>query len=135
MKSRVEAFWRAFEAKKMDEVFATYIAPDCEFTMPGSPTLQGATQMRPLFEAYLTAFPDMRHETVHAVESGDTYAAETRFAGTHRGPLRGPKGEVAPTGKEIRGQSADIIRFRGDKIVSWHVYHDQIPFLAQLGLL
>jgi predicted ester cyclase len=133
--STVDAFWKAFEAGKIEEVFAQHVAPDVEFVMPGAPPMRGAAAVRGLWEAWRVAFPDMRHETLHAIESGETYAAETSFAGTHKGPLRGAQGEVPPTGKTIRWQSADVIRFRGGKIASWHVYHDQIPMLVQLGLM
>jgi predicted ester cyclase len=133
--TKIEAFWRAFQAKRWDELQREHIASDCRFTMPGMPVLAGSDAIRAMFEAYAAAFPDLRHETLHAIESGETYAAETRYTGTHRGALRGPQGEIAATGKTISWQSADIVRARGGKIVSWHIYHDQIPFLTQLGVL
>jgi predicted ester cyclase len=134
-RDRIEAFWKAFEKGEMDRIIAEMVTDDVEFTMPGAPKLKGAREVRGLWEAWRAAFPDMRHETVHAVEQGDTYAAETRFAGTHTGTLRGAQGEVPPTNKTIRWESADVIRIAGGKIASWHVYHDQLPFLAQLGLM
>ena len=132
--AKVQAFWKGFEAGDMEAIVATAIAPDCEFTMPGAPPLRGADAVRGMFEAWRAAFPDMRHETVHAIESGDTYAAETRFSAPHRGPLRGVAGEIPATGRAVRWQSADVIRFREGKIASWHVYHDPHALLSQLGV-
>jgi len=127
-------FWSAFRAGRWAEVFTRYLADDCEFVMPGLPPLRGRTQIAPLFEAYLTAFPDFSVETLHAISSGDTWAAESRYQGTHAGPLSTADGEVPPTQRVVQWQSADLVRFRDGRIASWHVYHDRIAFLAQLGV-
>jgi predicted ester cyclase len=134
-RSTMETFWKHFEHGEIDRIVAELVTTDVEFVMPGAPRLRGAAQVRKLWEAWRAAFPDMRHETVHAIEDGDTYAAETRFAGTHTGTLHGARGEVPPTGRVVKWESADIVRFEGGKIASWRVYNDQIPFLAQLGLM
>src|SRR2546428_2834753 len=120
--SHIESFWKAFESGDVTGALADHVQPDVEFVMPGVPALRGIEQVRPLWAAYREAFPDFRHETVHAVEHDGTYAAETRFTGTHRGVLRTPMGEVGPTGKRVEWQSADIVRFRGGRIAVWHVY-------------
>jgi ketosteroid isomerase-like protein len=46
-----------------------------------------------------------------------------------------PAGVVAATGKAIRWDSCDFLRVRDGRFVSWHVYHDPMPFLGALGLL
>ena len=130
----VDSFWRAFASRKLAEAFGHHMTADCEFVMPGAPPMKGEAEIRGMFEAYVTAFPDFAAETVHAIESEDTYAAETRFAGTHRGALASPQGSIPATGRRVTWQSADIIRVRDGKIASWHVYHDPIPLLAQLGV-
>jgi len=130
----VDAFWLAFSSRKLAEAFREHMAPDCEFVMPGAPLMKGEAQIRGMFEAYVSAFPDFAVETLHAIEAGDTYAAESRFAGTHRAPLMSPQGSIPATGRHVTWQSADIVRVKNDKIVSWHVYHDPIPLLAQLGV-
>ena len=132
--SIVESFWSAFAGRRLTEAFRDHMAPDCEFILPGSPPLRGEAQIRRMFEAYVSAFPDFAKETLHAIESGDTYAAETRFAGTHRAPLATPQGTIPATGRRVTWQSADMVRTRDGKIVSWHVYHDPIPLMAQLGV-
>jgi predicted ester cyclase len=132
---RLSAFWKAFEGGDLDRIEVELVSPDIEFVMPGAPKLRGSKAVRQLWDAWKAAFPDMKHETVHAVEGGDTYAGETRFSATHTGTLRSPQGEIAPTGKSIRWESADIVRFENGRIASWHVYHDQMAMLAQLGLI
>lgn len=130
----VRTFWKVFGERRFDDVFRDCVGADCEFVMPGAPPMRGAQAIRQLFEAYTRAFPDFACATLHAVEGGDTYAAETRFSGTHSGPLRTPQGELRPTGRTVTWTSADIVRVTDGKIVSWHVYHDPIPLLAQLGV-
>jgi predicted ester cyclase len=132
--SIVTAFWTAFAERRFERLFADYLAPSCVFVMPGGPPLEGQEAIGGMFRAYVRAFPDFACRTVHAIESGDTYAAETAFSGTHKGPLATPQGELPPTGRKVSWQSADIVRVEGGKIVSWHVYHDPLPMLAQLGL-
>jgi ketosteroid isomerase-like protein len=130
----VSSFWSAFEAGRMDDLIRDHVAERCVFVMPGSPPLTSAAAIRGMFEAYRVAFPDFAHRTLHAIESGDTYAAETAYSGTHRGALVSPAGAIPPTGREVRWQSADVVRVEDGKITSWHVYHDPTPMLAQLGV-
>jgi carboxymethylenebutenolidase len=42
---------------------------------------------------------------------------------------------IKPTGKEVRIPMVAIVRFRGDKLCSEHLYWDQASVLVQLGLL
>ena len=130
----IDSFWSAFATRRLDEVFAQHMTSDCEFVMPGAPLLKGAAAIRGMFEAYVAAFPDFARQALHAIESDDTYAAETRFTGTHHGALRTPQGELPATGRKVSWQSADIVRVRDGKIASWHVYHDPMPLLVQLGV-
>jgi ketosteroid isomerase-like protein len=130
----VDSFWHAFASSSATDAFRAHMTDDCELVMPGAPPMKGEAAICAMFAAYKTAFPDFAAETLLAIESGDAYAAETRFAGTHRGPLASAQGVIPPTGKRVTWQSADIVRLRGDKIASWHVYNDPIPFLAQIGV-
>jgi len=130
----VRTFWKQFTARRFDELFRDHVAADCEFIMPGMPPMRGHAPIRGMFEAYARAFPDFTCTPLSGIESADTYAGEARYSGTHRAPLATPQGEIPPTGRQVSWQSADIVRLDGGKIVSWHVYHDPIVILAQLGL-
>jgi predicted ester cyclase len=90
--------------------------------------------MRGVLLGYFTAFPDMRIEVTDAVEGDDTVAAETRFTGTHTGPMQTPAGEIPPTGRAVSFDSCDYIKLSGNRIQSWHVYLDMADFMAQLGV-
>ena len=93
----VRTFWQLFDARDFDALSRDVLSPDCEFVMPGAPPLRGPAATRQMFEAYARAFPDFACEAVHAIESGDTYAAETKYTGIHQGPLRTPHGEIPAT--------------------------------------
>ena len=133
-KAVVDRVWETLESGNFDQVAELY-APDAEYVMPGGLRLRGVEQLVPLLQAYFAAFPDLRHEIVDYVESGDTIACELRITGTHTGTMRTPNGDIPPTGKAFVWESCDYIKVEGGKITSWHVYFDQVPFLTLLGLL
>src|SRR5262249_26454048 len=109
-KQIVDAFWKSFAGRELGETFRQHMTSECEFVMPGAPAMRGQAAIVGMFEAYVRAFPDFECETLHAIESGDTYAAETRFAGTHEGPLVMPQGTIPATRRRIGWQSADVVR-------------------------
>src|ERR1700738_4390381 len=132
-KTIVEHAFEAMTAQDIDRLVAL-VTPDCDWVDAGM-QIQGPDQLRAYMQAFYTAFPDFRLAIRHSVESGDTVAAETRFTGTHTGPLRLPSGEVAPTGKSMSLEGCDYIKVEGGKIKSWHTYLDMATFMSQLGLL
>src|ERR1700674_2219076 len=129
----VEHAFEAMTAQDIDRLVAL-VTPDCDWVDAGT-RIQGPDQLRAYMQAFYTAFPDFGLAIQHSVESGDTVAAETRFTGTHTGPLRLPSGEVPPTGKPISLEGCDYIEVVGGKIKSWHSYANMAAFMAQLGLL
>jgi steroid delta-isomerase-like uncharacterized protein len=126
----VEHEFEAMTAQDIDRLVAL-VTPDCDWVDAGT-RIQGPDQLRVYMQAFCTAFPYFRLAIQHSVESGDTVAAETRFTGTHTGPLRLPSGEVAPTGKSMSLEGCDYIEVQGGKIKSWHTYANMAAFMAQL---
>jgi steroid delta-isomerase-like uncharacterized protein len=129
----VEHAFEAMTAQDLERLVAL-VTPDCDWVDSGTP-IQGPEQLRGYMQGFYTAFPDFRLAIRHAVESGDTVAAETHFTGTHTGPLRLPSGEVPATGTFISLEGCDYIEVQGGKIKSWHTYANMAAFMAQLGLL
>jgi steroid delta-isomerase-like uncharacterized protein len=132
-KELTDRFWQLFESNQFDALM-TMIDPDCHFKMPGM-DLHGREALKQMLTGYRVAFPDLRHTVKGHVESGDTIAVELSVAGTHTGPMQTPQGTVPATGKKIVWESCDVVRVRDGKIISWHVYHDSLPFMTQLGLI
>jgi ketosteroid isomerase-like protein len=131
-KKTVEQFWARFESGNVAEC-AELIDADCHFKMPGM-EMRDRNAILGMLTAYRTAFPDLRHQVTHAIESGDAVALELTVQGTHTGPMQTPAGTIPATGRKVTWDSCDYIRVRNGKVFSWHVYHDPSAFFAALGL-
>jgi steroid delta-isomerase-like uncharacterized protein len=131
----VKGFWRAFESGDLDAA-ADFYADDGVMVQAGMPPITGRDAVRGVLAAWRKAFPDVRHEVVDVVEAGDTVAVELRVRGTHTGPMAMPTGQEIPaTGRVFTWESVDWIKVRDGKVAAWRVYHDNVPFLTNLGLL
>jgi ketosteroid isomerase-like protein len=124
LRSGDEGRWEAFHAR---------LEPDCEWMNPMAPA-RGADEVVAAVAAYADAFPDRRHELSLVLEAGSTVAVEGAWVATHAGPLRTPDGEIPATGRTVRVPFAGVVRVRGDRVASTHVYLDQLGFMAQLDL-
>jgi predicted ester cyclase len=111
------------------------MSPDVVTVEPGAGRIDGIDAFIGFEEGFHRAFPDGRLESRGAVESGDMVIAEGVFTGTHTGPLEGPAGTVAPTGKRLELPFCDVFRIVDGQIVEHRVYYDQMAFLGQLGLV
>jgi predicted ester cyclase len=105
-----------------------------EATAPGGLHLSGREAADTIWDTWNDAFPDNRLTTVsiHADNRGGVY--EGRFVGTHSGSLRGPAGDIAPTGRRVDIWFAVVHECDDGKITSMHIYYDQTDLLAQLGV-
>ena len=106
-----------------------------ELQAPGGLRLAGREAADAIWSTWNEAFPDNRLEiiAIHADDRGGVH--EGRFAGTHTGPLRGPAGEVAATGRTAGALFSGIYEFEDGKITSFHLYFDQADMMIQLGVM
>ena len=132
MKDLVATVWKYLDAQQIDKL-EPYFTPGTEFRMPGG-TFRGLGEFRAMAEAWWAAFPDLRHEIVTELNGGDIYACELVMTGTHSGTLHTPKGPLPATGKKVRMLSADFMRIREGRIVTWNAYPDLVGLFAQLGV-
>jgi predicted ester cyclase len=109
------------------------LTDDYEVKVAGA-TFNGLEEMREMLNGFYGAFPDLEHH-IEAVVGGndDEVCLEIRVTATHNGTYVGAPGEIAATGNAIEWFSGNVIRTRGDKLASWHIYLDQVPVLAQMG--
>lgn len=99
-------------------------------------TAQGRAAIRKYWSRGKAAFPDGTLTMHVIVEQGDSFAGEYTLAGTHTGPLVLPDGtEVPATGKRVENMGMNLARMRDGKIAVQHLYHDNMAYLRQLGLL
>jgi steroid delta-isomerase-like uncharacterized protein len=108
-------------------------APDIEVVMPGGMTIQGHENVMQVVRSFWAALPDGRIVPEEQFAAGDVVVAEGTLAGTHTGTFRTPSDEIPPTGNAVSLRYAAVKRFQDDRIVSEHLYFDQLEFLQQLG--
>jgi predicted ester cyclase len=130
-------------ARRHDEAFnsqdedgrAAIEAPDIEVVMPGGMTLSGHQQVMQVVRAFWEALPDGKITTDDRLAAGNVVVVEGTLAGTHSGTFRTPQGEIPPTGNPVILRYATVKRFENDRLVSEHLYFDQLEFLQQLGAM
>jgi predicted ester cyclase len=69
------------------------------------------------------AFPDLRYTIEEVIVEGETIAARWVARGTHTGELRGPMGQVAPTGRAVSFAGVTMGRVANGKATgdSWAI--------------
>jgi predicted ester cyclase len=108
--------------------------------MPSSAHHAGSTarERRPapkFYAGWFEAFPDA-HVEIHGLHiAGDAAVEEGTFTGTHRGTLRSPAGDIAPTGRAVAMDYIQVLRFRDGKHISFNLIFDRLLMLDQLGLI
>ncbi|MGH7856159.1 MAG: ester cyclase [Candidatus Binatia bacterium] len=130
-------------ARRHDEAFNSQDAearkslesPDVEVVMPGGMTLRGPEQVIQVVQAFWAALPDGKIVLENQFAAGDVVVAEGNLVGTHSGPFRSPAGEVPPSGNKVTLRYATVKTFGGGKLVSEHLYFDQLEFLQQIGAM
>jgi len=123
-----------FNAHDIDG-FTRVLADDVVFKAPGGLHGEGKAACAAFFGSWLAAFPDARVEVqaVHIVD--DIAVEEGAFIGTQNGVLRGPMGDIPPTGRSVEVNYIQVLRFRDGKHVSFNLMFDRLMMLEQLGLV
>ncbi|MCV2489218.1 ester cyclase [Geodermatophilus sp. YIM 151500] len=85
--------------------------------------------------SFAVACPDGHHTITDVVDAGDRFAVEGMWTGTHTGPMTGPAGSIAPTGRSVVLPFCGVAARRDQRIASVTVYLDQTAMLTQLGLV
>src|SRR5260370_4768839 len=82
-----------------------------EIRAPGGLRLTGQEAAETTWNMWNEAFPDNRLEiiAIHADDRGGVH--EGRAIGTHTGTLRGPAGEIAPTGRAAELRFTRVYEF------------------------
>ena len=98
-------------------------------------TLRGHEQVMQVVRAFWEALPDGKITSDERLAAGDVVVAEGTLAGTHSGAFRTPQGEIPRTGNPVSLRYASVKRFKDDRLVSEHLYFDQLEFMQQLGAM
>lgn len=110
-------------------------SPDIELEMPGGMSLRGIDQVNQMENVFWEALPDSRIKRLDEHVAGETVIAEGVLSGTQTGPFRTPQGEIPPSGNPVSLRFASVKRVVNGRIVSEHLYFDQMEFMMQLGAL
>ncbi len=110
-------------------------APNIELEMPGGMQLKGVDQVRQVEAVFWEALPDSQIMSTDVFTSGDSVIAEGFLTGTHTGVFRTPQGEIPASGNPVNLRYVSIKGVSGGKIVSEHLYFDQMEFMTQIGAL
>jgi ketosteroid isomerase-like protein len=112
-----EAFERGTKTFNSYDIdgFAEVLSDDVVFEAPGGLRGQGKAACIEFYGSWFGAFPDA-HVDVHFLHiMGDVAVEEGTFTGTHNGVLKGPMGDVPPTGRPVRIAYIQVLRFRDGK--------------------
>jgi hypothetical protein len=118
-----------------DGVIATFAHPRYELYGSGT-VFDGEVAVRGYFAASRTPFPDQANEIIAIGAEGETVLVEFWLTGTHLGPLRTSKGEIAPTRKAFRVRMMASFEFAPDtaRIICERPDFDRRAVTTALGL-
>lgn len=131
-----EAFEKGTEAFNAHDAkaFAEVLADDVVFKAPGGVHGKGKQSCAESYAAWFDSFPDAHVDmrAVHVI--GDVIVEEGTFKGTHKNVLHGPAGDIPPTGRTVKADYVNVLRFRDGKTASFDLIYDRVELLEQLGL-
>ncbi len=123
----------AFNAHDM-KAFAETMAEDVSVRAPGMGELKGKQAVTAFYRGWIDAFPDARVDmtAIHILD--DVAIEQGVFVGTQRAVLHTPNGDLPATGRSVRIEYTQVVRYRGDKVASFDLSYDRMELLEQLGL-
>ena len=128
IKNRVVDFRRRLYADRDLTAVDDYIHPD--FHSHNPLVKPGRDAYRAFAAGFHQGIPDLRPDIHQVMADGDRVVTFIRWEGTHTGPFLG----VAPTGKQVIFETADIYRMRDDLFIEhWDVV-DKLSIATELGL-
>lgn len=130
--------WGLFNAKDFGKFSGCYAEnATSEQVDMGMPALAGRQAIVDKnAKIFATAFPDLSGEAELTIVSGDDIVSVVLLKGTHKGPLPGPQGEVAPTNKKIGYLAVQHVQTTPDgrSVQKERYIYDGGTFMSQLGL-
>jgi predicted ester cyclase len=133
-KSVADAAVSTFNDHDEGAIRALY-AENAIFEAPGDVHVESAGPCTEYVMVWQRAFPDAKLTVDNELVAGDTAVHEFTFDGTHTDVLASPAGDIPATNRRVTGRGTEIIRVADGKIVSFHLYFDQVQVLTQLGLM
>ena len=130
----VARFYEEFDKGNIAAATSAF-SNEVEIADPGIGTVRGVGRFREYLESFKRVIPDGRVLVERLYNAGNAVIVEGRFVGTHTGPLRGPSGDIQPTGAPVEVRFANVWQIEDGTITCHHTYYDQLDLLTQLGLM
>jgi len=110
------------------------VTSDFEWTIvPFDRTFRGPKGYVECNQLWIDGFPDGKMKVLRVITQGDVAVLEFNGKGTNTGPLEGPQGKIAPSGKQFEMPFVDVFEFKGDKLHRGRTYFDAATMLRKLG--
>lgn len=98
--------------------------------VPTGQTYYGHAGWLQLLQSTVNTFPDSTLTLTNVVANDHYIATQCIFRGTHTGSLTMPQGELAPTGRLVKGSAAGFFLTASGKIAEYRRYSDVLAFLG-----
>jgi uncharacterized protein (TIGR02246 family) len=121
---------QAWAARDITALVATH-AEDGSVASPVGGVLEGRAEIERVYRLWFSAFPDMVMDQDELLIDGDRVALVARMAGTHAGDFFG----LAPTGRHVEVQVAQLMTVAGGLVASERRIYDFTGVLVQVGVL
>jgi predicted ester cyclase len=82
-----------------------------------------------MLRAYYAAFPDMRHDMLEILPSGNSVTVRLTVHATHEGTYEG----IPATGRKVAVGAIHILRISSGRIAEWWAAEDDLGLLRQIG--
>ena len=133
-KATIRRFYtEAFDKGNLD-VLDELVTDDFVAHAPAEPghdeETQDAERLKQEIARNRAAFPDLTFNLQDMVAEGDTVAIRWSATGTHEGQLM----DLPPTGKQVRLDGMNFLRFEDGKIAEDWVLWDSLGLMQQLGM-
>jgi steroid delta-isomerase-like uncharacterized protein len=129
------AAYGAFNERDFDRA-AALVAEDLELiNVATGETFRGPEGFRQYMQGWASAFSDASTEITNLSAGDDFAVVEFVGQGTHDGPLKGPAGEIPPTGRRVEIRFCEVHEIWDGKIVRSRTYFDLATMMGQLGLM
>ncbi len=114
--------------RNLDEAFELYDL-DYIYHGPGGQELRGRDGIRGLWEAFITAFPDLTASVDEAIAEGNSVALRWAVKGTHTGEFLG----IPASNKPITLPITEVFRVENGILVEAWDQYDRLHLMEQIG--
>ena len=128
-KELASRFYEEIDKQNFDAAIAM-IAPDGKLYSQGGFEPATRDDLKPMFPAWFSAFPDYAHQIHDIIAKGDKVVVRTTYTGTHKGDFFG----VPASGNTFIYLGIHILTIKDGKIAEGWILEDMLYLMQQLGM-